>query len=352
LPGDIFINYRRDDAQGTAGRLRDRLVRDSRSSKVFMDVDNIPAGVDFVDYLNDQVAGCDVLLAIIGPNWLHAKDETGQRRLDNTGDYVRVEIAAALTRKIRVVPVLVDGARLPKVDELPDDLKSLVRRNAIEVRNTQFGRDADALADNILEERKPGAAWTGRWIALGAGAGAALLLLAGWVGLHALGVAVPWPGSSSSLAALAADELRLVNSQSGKCLTISGGAPAEKNVDAAQLDCDREPAQRWWLEEQTADSGIYQVKNVKTGMCLTIAGGTVPANYIRALQYFCDTDPSRSWRISAASGGLYQLKNMQTHKCLSVSDRDSAENSVRTGAPIQYECDNDPASLWTLRPKP
>jgi len=166
LPGDIFINYRRDDAQGTAGRLRDRLVRDSRSSKVFMDVDNIPAGVDFVDYLNDQVAGCDVLLAIIGPNWLHAKDETGQRRLDNTGDYVRVEIAAALTRKIRVVPVLVDGARLPKVDELPDDLKSLVRRNAIEVRNTQFGRDADALADNILEERKPGAAWTGRWIAL------------------------------------------------------------------------------------------------------------------------------------------------------------------------------------------
>src|SRR5262245_57748036 len=175
LSGGIFINYRRGDSPGTAGRLRDRLVQDPRSSHVFMDVDNIPAGVDFVEYLNGQVAGCDVLLAVIGPNWLHAKDETGQRRLDDSGDYVRVEIAAALARKIRVVPVLVDGARIPKADELPDDLKPLVRRNAIELRNPQFGRDADALADNILEGRKPRRAGTGRWIALGAGAVALLL---------------------------------------------------------------------------------------------------------------------------------------------------------------------------------
>jgi hypothetical protein len=81
---------------------------------------------------------------------------------------VRVEIAAALARKIRVVPVLVDGARIPKADELPDDLKPLVRRNAFELHNSQFGRDADALADNILEDRKPGRAGTGPWIALGA----------------------------------------------------------------------------------------------------------------------------------------------------------------------------------------
>jgi hypothetical protein len=178
LAGGIFINYRRDDSHGTAGRLRDRLVRDPGSSHVFMDVENIPAGVDFEEYLNAQVAGCDVLLAVIGPNWLHAKDEAGQRRLDNSGDYVRVEIAAAVARKIRVVPVLVDGARIPRADELPDDLKPLVRRNAIELRNAQFGRDADALANNILEHRKPGRAGTGQWIAPGAA------VLAGWIGLH------------------------------------------------------------------------------------------------------------------------------------------------------------------------
>jgi cytolethal distending toxin subunit A len=339
LAGGVFINYRRDDSHGTAGRLRDRLVRDPRSSHVFMDVDNIPAGVDFAEYLSGQVAGCDVLLAVIGPDWLHAKDETGQRRLDNPGDYVRVEIAAALARKIRVVPVLVDGARIPKADELPDDLKPLVRRNAVELRNAQFGRDADALADNILGDRKPGR----QWIALGAGAAALLLLLAGWVGLHQLGVAVPWPWPPS-LSALAAHELRLVNSQSGKCLTIAGGATFANNVDAAQLDCNRDPLQLWWLEEETTGGGIYQIKNTQTTLCLTIAGGTSPENYVPALQYECDHHPSRTWRIRDVGGGIYQIENVHTHKCLTISDRDST--------PVQYDCDADPASLWTLSPKP
>src|SRR5262249_21168504 len=163
-------------------------------------------------YLNTQVAGCDVLLAVIGPNWLRAKNEAGQRRLDNPEDYVRLEIAAALARKIRVVPVLVDGARIPKADELPDDLKPLVRRTAIEVRNALFGRDADALADNIFESGTTDRAGRGRWIAVGAGAGVLLLLVAGWIGLHQLGVAVPWPWRPS-LSALAVNESRLVNAQ-------------------------------------------------------------------------------------------------------------------------------------------
>jgi hypothetical protein len=147
MAGKIFINYRRDDSIGTAGRLHDRLVRDLGRDNVFMDVDDIPAGADFVDYLNGQVSGCSMLLAVIGPLWLEAKDDSGRRRLDNPTDYVRVEIAAALARNIPVAPVLVDGARIPKADELPDDLKPLARRNAIEVRNAQFSRDADALAD-------------------------------------------------------------------------------------------------------------------------------------------------------------------------------------------------------------
>jgi len=151
MAGKIFINYRRDDSISTAGRLNDRLAQTFGRKKVFMDVDHTPAGVDFHDYLDKQVTACDVFLAVIGPNWLDAKDEEGRRRFDNPDDVVTVEIAAALARNIWVIPVLVDGARMPKADRLPDPVKPIVRRNAVEVRNTQFGRDAEALVEKIKE---------------------------------------------------------------------------------------------------------------------------------------------------------------------------------------------------------
>ena len=158
MAGKIFINYRRDDSIGTAGRLHDRLAQTFGRKNLFMDVDHIPAGVDFVEYLHSQVAACDVFLAVIGPNWLDAKDDDGRRRFDNPDDFVTIEIAAALARNIRVIPVLVDGARTPKADKLPDSVKPLVRRNAVEVRNTNFGRDAEALIDKVREALKDCAA--------------------------------------------------------------------------------------------------------------------------------------------------------------------------------------------------
>jgi hypothetical protein len=103
MAGKIFINYRRDDSISTAGRLHDRLAQTFGRHNLFMDIDHIPAGVDFVEYLNSQVAMCDVFLAVIGPNWL-AKDDDGRRRFDNPDDFVTIEIAAALERKIRVIP--------------------------------------------------------------------------------------------------------------------------------------------------------------------------------------------------------------------------------------------------------
>jgi TIR domain len=147
----IFISYRRNDSIGTAGRLYDRLAQAFGRNNLFMDVEHVPAGVDFVDYLHSQVAACDVFLAVIGPNWLEAKDDDGRRRLDNPDDFVTIEIAAALARNIRVIPVLLDDARIPKADKLPPSLKPLVRRNAVEIRNTQFGRDAEALIGKIRE---------------------------------------------------------------------------------------------------------------------------------------------------------------------------------------------------------
>src|SRR5262249_8962597 len=151
MAGKIFINYRRDDSIGMAGRLHDRLAHTFGRDNVFLDVDHIPAGADFVTHLNNQVAECNVVLVIIGPNWLNAKDETGERRLDNPEDFVTIEIVAALARDIRVIPVLVDGARMPKAKELPDSLKPLTRRQAIEVRHAHFGHDAEALVKRMRE---------------------------------------------------------------------------------------------------------------------------------------------------------------------------------------------------------
>ena len=149
--------------RATAGRLHDRLAQTFGRENLFMDVDHIPAGVDFVDYLPSQVAACDVFLAVIGPNWLDAKDDDGRRRFDNPNDYVAVEIAAALARNIRVIPVLIDGARTPKADKLPDSIKPLVRRNAVEVRNTNFSHDAESLIPKIHEALKTARPVTRRW---------------------------------------------------------------------------------------------------------------------------------------------------------------------------------------------
>jgi tetratricopeptide (TPR) repeat protein len=227
MAGKIFINYRRDDSIGTAGRLHDRLAQTFGRKNLFMDVDHIPAGVDFVDCLHSQVAACDVFLAVIGPNWLDAKDDSGRRRFDNPDDFVTIEIAAALARNIRVIPVLVDGARTPKADKLPDSVKPLVRRNAVEVRNTQFGRDAEALANKVREALKSArpvtgqspfvAKASGRWRIV-AGSATALLLV-GWIGLYQMGVPVwvPWtpraqqpdaPGADKAKAAADAEAKR------------------------------------------------------------------------------------------------------------------------------------------------
>jgi TIR domain/PAN domain len=128
-----------------------------------MDVDNIPMGVDFKDYLAKQVSACDIFLAVIGPNWLNAKDKIGNRRLENPNDFVAVEIAAALKRNIPVVPVLVDGARVPSPDELPEPLRPLAWRNGRELRNALFKRDVDALTEEIRRTIESGQPWLVRW---------------------------------------------------------------------------------------------------------------------------------------------------------------------------------------------
>jgi TIR domain len=119
--------------------------------QIFMDIDAIAPGEDFVKAIEETVAKCDVLIAVVGNNWLTSKDEQGGRRLDNPDDFVRMEIATALKREIRVIPVLVDGASMPRTTELPDDLRPLVRRNALRVSDTSFDGDCQRLVSAITE---------------------------------------------------------------------------------------------------------------------------------------------------------------------------------------------------------
>jgi len=111
----------------------------------------MPIGVKFKDHLHDQLNECGVFLAIIGRNWLNACDEDGHRRLDDADDWVRVEIASALARGIKVVPVIIDDGVIPKPSDLPSDLKSLPDFQAFRVQNNQFERDSAALADKLRE---------------------------------------------------------------------------------------------------------------------------------------------------------------------------------------------------------
>lgn len=150
----IFISYRRQDSADVTGRIYDRLVQRFDRKQIFKDVDSIPLGVDFRAHLGDVVGRCDLLLAIIGPQWLASVGPNG-RRLDDASDFVRIEIEAALARNIPVVPILVGGADLPAERELPPSLAALTFRNGIAVRaDPDFHRDMDRLIAG-LESHHP-----------------------------------------------------------------------------------------------------------------------------------------------------------------------------------------------------
>lgn len=147
-PGAIFISYRRMDDPGFAGRLYDRLQKDF-GGRVFMDVDTIEMGADFVAVLQAHLSECAAMVVVIGRSWLAARDSLGRRRLDNPRDFVRLEIETALRRNIRVIPILVDGAAMPSSEDLPFSIEPLSRRNGHAMSNAQFGADSVALISTL-----------------------------------------------------------------------------------------------------------------------------------------------------------------------------------------------------------
>ena len=145
----IFINYRHQDSEGYVGRIYDHLVQHFAREDIFMDVDTIHPGADFIKELEEAVAACDVFVAVIGPQWLKSTDEAGELRLHQWNDFVRLEIANALKLDKLVIPVLVGKAKMPAPDSLPDDIVTLARRNAFELSHQRFSYDMQKLVKTI-----------------------------------------------------------------------------------------------------------------------------------------------------------------------------------------------------------
>jgi hypothetical protein len=146
---DLFISYRREDTSGYAGRIYDQVSSHFGREHVFMDVADLEPGSDFVDVIEKKVGTCDALIAVIGKDWLTIKDEKNEVRLRKPGDFVSIEISAALRRNVEVIPVLVGGAKMPLQRELPQPLQFLSRRQALELSDAHFTRDVGDLIEAL-----------------------------------------------------------------------------------------------------------------------------------------------------------------------------------------------------------
>lgn len=149
--GKVFLNYRRDDSEGYVGRLYDHLTQ-RFPGRIFRDVTGLRPGEDFVNALDREGVSCQVLLAIIGKRWLNSVDASGRRRLDDPEDILRREIIHALQRNVLVIPVLVGGAVVPPIDDLPTELKPLGRRQALPISELDFERDIERLIEVVAQE--------------------------------------------------------------------------------------------------------------------------------------------------------------------------------------------------------
>ena len=140
----VFISYRRDEAAAYARGLYDRLTARFGQEKVFLDVENVGWGEDFVEVITSAAESCAVMIVLVSRQW--ARGRGGQEGVD---DYVRLEVAKALGRRIRVIPILIQGASMPAPKELTEDLAPLVRRNALALSDTRWERDVEDLMKTL-----------------------------------------------------------------------------------------------------------------------------------------------------------------------------------------------------------
>lgn len=220
----VFISYRRDDAPGHAGRIADQLIARYGREAVFIDVEAIEAGEDFVEAIGRAMEDADAALVVIGPGWLGASRADGSRRLQDPKDFVRLEIEAALDRGIRTIPVLVQGASMPGSEELPSTLVRLSRLNAVDLVDRRFQADLEALFSS-LEARPIGAEESG--------------------GIHLPPQPTPFVGRTCELAAVR----RLID-DGVRLLTLTGPGGTGKTRLALQAAAETAPGFPdgvWWV---------------------------------------------------------------------------------------------------------
>jgi hypothetical protein len=298
--GKVFISYRRREAAGHAGRLYDRLAEHFGDERVFMDLRMEP-GVDFVETIDAAVTSCDALLSLIGAQWLDMRGSDGRRRLDDPDDFARMEVEAALARDVRVIPVLVQDARMPEPEQLPPSLAPLARRHAIELSDERWDYDVGRLIEVLdrtlgngapVRERvrhgPPPRGWRARLRTAAAdhplrafGAGVALTLAVGAVALWAAGVfkgpefkaAFVAPRAGQTVPRVLTAGRCRVNVSGGKApesvtFSISGpgpGAGALNTERDAPYDCCTPPKDATWDScfghaNQPLASGRHELK--------------------------------------------------------------------------------------------
>lgn len=152
MESGIFISYRRDDTRHVAGRLATELAARFGAEHIFRDVDSIEDGENFATELDKALTHCTVMLVLIGPAWLSSSNAAGQRRLDIPSDWVRLEVAGALKRNVRVVPLLVENAELPAEADLAEELRPLVQRQARKLSDERWRGDFMMLTDMLAKQ--------------------------------------------------------------------------------------------------------------------------------------------------------------------------------------------------------
>jgi hypothetical protein len=286
MPSKVFISYRRQDSRYQARPMYEAFVEALPPDHVFMDTDSITPGVKFADVLEKWIAQCDVLIALIGPGWINAVDPaTGQRRLDNPNDFVRLEIRGALKREIPVVPVLLDATPMPKEDQLPDDIKGLTARNAEQVDFRTFDADVNRLIKKLglVTPAKP-AGGMPKWLPVAA---AAVLL--------AIGAAIYWsskppappPRSDIVMAELAKSEetRRAAEQQAAAAATAQAAADDARRAaeakasDAAAALAKSENARR--TAEAQATAAARQAADAQAKIAARQADEAAAANKAR-----------------------------------------------------------------------
>ena len=259
----IFISYRRDDAAGEAGRLADHLQKRFGADRIFLDIETIEPGTDFVQVLQRSFDETAAVLVVIGRQWLGIRDAAGARRLDDPADFVRREVEAALGRGVPVVPVLVQGAPLPRAEDLPASLAPLVTRQAAALDHAEFHADVERLCDRLAPLIAPRRGWWLRPVPLAVTAG--LVLLAVVLGGH-----VRYRGQAAERRRVASDaSARLERTRQRKALVEAATGQRQrrqfgdaiKTLEAArQLDPEAADARllledvaMQWLREAPAD---------------------------------------------------------------------------------------------------